>query len=111
MRSGHYKSTFVNLPTMNTFFKLVLKVMGLNLLSFLVFLAPTFLGSQKGYDALGAFLLGLIAIGVSLFVQLIIGIVFSAGEKRKHLGQALLVSTGVFLLIGFSLCGGLGMMG
>jgi hypothetical protein len=95
---------------MNRFFKLLLKVVGLNLVFFLLCLAPSFWGDWSGYDALGAFLVGLIIIGLSLFIQLVVGIVYSVGEKRKELGQALLLSSGIFLLIGLSVCGGLGMV-
>ena len=96
---------------MNRFFKLVLKVVGLNLLFFLLCLAPSFLGDSSGYDSLGALIIGLMVMGVALLVQFVVGIAFSAGEKRKELGQALLLSTGFFVLIGFSICGGFGMFG
>lgn len=96
---------------MNKFFKLVLKVLALDALLFLLCLAPSFLGSYSGYDALGAFVLGLLAMAVVLLVQLVVGLFFSAGEKRKELGQALMLSSGIIILIGFSVCGGMGLLG
>lgn len=83
--------------------KAMLKSLGLNFLAGLVGLSP-FLFLKKDDDLItwGFLLIG-IAI-VSLLTQLIIAIVYVSGSKRKEAGQGMLISVGIYLLIGLAVC-------
>lgn len=89
---------------MNRFYKYVMIVLGLNILSIFIFCLPVFFPHSGQYDALGWLVVGLILTAMSLFVQLILGLVYAGSEKKKELGQAMLLVVGIFTLIGFSLC-------
>lgn len=89
---------------MNKLVKKTLIAIGLNLLLLFLFALP--LINNRDGDALGPFLVMLMFFGLSLFVQLIVAIVFISGEKRKETGKAMLLALGILLLIGLSVCGG-----
>ena len=88
---------------MNSFVKKFLIAIGFNILSFLIFSIPIFY-SGGGEGALGGFILTIILIIFSLFVQLIVGLGLFGNPGKRELGKAILLSVGFFLLIGFSLC-------
>jgi len=85
---------------MNQYLKKLLIVSGLNILSFIIFSLPLFLSE----DGIPALILGFGLVVLSLFVQLIIGVVLLNNPNKKDWGRALLLSAGIFLLIGFSMC-------
>jgi len=87
---------------MNKFAKYTLIAICLNIVSFILFLTPALL--YKGHDTFGPAILGFLLIGISLLIQLVIGLSFLANERKKLVGQAIILSTGIFLLIGFSIC-------
>ena len=89
---------------MNRFFKYVLIVLGLNLLSILIFCLPVFFPHSGQYDALGWLIIGFCLTALSLVIQFIVALVYIGGEKKKELGQAMLLVVGLFLLIGLSVC-------
>jgi hypothetical protein len=87
---------------MNRFIKYLLIILASNIILFIIFFIPAFTSSGK--DSLGPALMGLLLIGLSLLVQLIVGSVFLGKENKREIGQAMLLSAGIFLLIGFSIC-------
>jgi hypothetical protein len=83
-------------------FKLTLKYIGYNLLAGLLLSSPLIFLINGKDDFLFGWLFVMLAAGpLSLLVQLIIGIVWAAGSKKKEMGKALLLTVGLFLLIGF----------
>lgn len=56
-------------------------------------------------NALAWVILGFMVSGVALIMQLVLGIVFTAGNTKKETGKGLLLATGICLLIGLSYCG------
>lgn len=84
----------------------MLKIFLYNLLLAVVLFTPLFF-MGNGDGAIGWLVLIFAAAVLSLFVQLIIGIVFAAGTEKKELGKAMLLCVGIFLLIGLSVCGSL----
>lgn len=79
-------------------------VLGYNLLAGVVLLLPfLFLRTGDGAVYWGFFLLLIAAL--SLSVQLVVGIVFAIGTRKRPMGQALLLSVGIILLVGLSVCG------
>jgi hypothetical protein len=61
----------------------------------------------KNENGLGWFLFGFMISGAALFIQLLLGIIFAAGQVKKDMGKGLLLATGICLLIGLSYCGAL----
>ncbi|MBS1564187.1 MAG: hypothetical protein JST39_07345 [Bacteroidetes bacterium] len=94
---------------MSKFVKALLIVLLGNIALALVFVLPMFMA--KGEDGLAWLVLGLVVMGLALLVQLILGIVFVAGQTKKEIGKALLVGTGLLLIIGLSVCGGAAFLG
>lgn len=90
---------------MNKFTKYTLISIGLNLLLlFLIFMLPGYF--VKGPDSLAWGIGGLLIFLTSLAVQLITGLYLLGNERQKIKGQAMLLCVGLFLLVGFSICGG-----
>jgi hypothetical protein len=89
---------------MSQFVKYTLIAIGLNLLSFGLFILPAFLTSS-GHDRGTSLVLAFFGAIVSLIVQLLVALIFLLDEKKKQIGQAMLLSVGLFLLVGFSFCG------
>jgi hypothetical protein len=86
-------------------FKLTLKYIGYNLLAGLLLSSPLLLLMKGKDDFLFSWLFVMLAAGpLSIFIQLIIGIVWAAGNKKKEMGKALLLTVGLFLLIGLFTC-------
>lgn len=84
---------------MSKFAIYTLIAVGLNFLSFFIFFIPAFFIK----DGLAGAILAFFLVILSLVVQLIIALVYISGEK-KELGKAMLLSTGILLLIGVSVC-------
>lgn len=73
----------------------------LNLLAGVIGVIPfTFLGEAA---ITWGFILIIIAV-VSLLVQLIVALVYIANPARAKIGQAMLLSVGIYILIGFTVC-------
>jgi hypothetical protein len=87
---------------MNQFVKYLLIILASNIILFVIFFIPAF--TTRGNDSLGPAIIAFLLIGLSLLVQLIVGLVFLNQENKREMGQAMLLSTGIFLLIGFSIC-------
>lgn len=88
---------------MSNVVKYTLIAIGLNILLALVLFIPV---AVMDGDAMTAYLVFLLFFTpLSLLVQLIVGIVFAAGEKKKEIGKGILLSVGFFLLVGLSICG------
>lgn len=88
---------------MSPYVRYILIILGLNILAgALLFIAPPLLGHDGMEDSL--FVL-LILLPAMLLLQLITGIVLLFYKRHNMLGQALLLSMGVILLIGLSVCG------
>lgn len=90
---------------MNSFWKKFLKSIGINILGAGVLCLPfVFISDQN--QALGWLLIAFIIIAIALFIELITGLIFIVDTRQKELGQAILLTVGVILLIGFSVCSG-----
>jgi hypothetical protein len=89
---------------MNKFGKYVLRSLGLNF-AFFVLLFLIVLGVSSNGDGLGALIIAFFVGVISLVIQLIIALVFIIGEKKES-GKAMLLSIGIILLIGLSICSG-----
>ena len=87
---------------MNKFVKYTLIAIGANIASFVLFSIPLF--SCQGENCLGTVIIVLFLIGLSLLVQLIVGLFLLTNESQKLIGQAMLLAVGIFFLIGFSIC-------
>ena len=88
---------------MSKFTKYTLIAVGLNILSFIVLCIPVYLTPNTNDQALGAFILVFFIGALSILVQLIVALVFLFG-KRKESGKAMLLSIGIILLVGLSVC-------
>ncbi len=88
---------------MNNVLRTTFVVVLVNILLAALWLIP--LNYAKDEDGLGWLIIGFIISGMAMFVQLIIGIVFAAGNHKKELGKGLLLATGICLVIGLSYCG------
>ena len=88
---------------MSKFTKYILIALGLNLLLYIILCLPVYFTKNAGQDALGAFILAFFVGALALIVQLIVAIVFLFG-KRKESGKAMLLSIGIILLVGLSVC-------
>ena len=88
---------------MNNVVKYALISIGLNIAFAVVLFIPVmFLRSDDGYG----YLFFLLAIGpLSLIGQLIVGIVYAAGNTKQDLGKGMLLAVGFFLVVGLSVCG------
>jgi len=84
--------------------KSLLKSLGLNILGGLVGLAPLLFFSDSPGILNWGFALLIIA-PLSLLIQLIIALVYISSPERKAAGQGMLISVGIFLLIGIAVCG------
>lgn len=78
--------------------------LGLNLLTGVLMLVPFLLFTDSDSAVTWAVCL-LFFTGISVAVQIITGIIFAAGNKRKALGQSMLLAIGIILLVGLSVCG------
>ena len=87
---------------MNKLVKYILIIFAADIILFILFLLPSFI--IQGHDSLGPAIAGLLLIGLSLLIQLVAGLIFLNNEKKRDIGQALLLITGIFFLIGFSVC-------
>lgn len=93
----------VNPP--NRVFKLALKSVGYNLLGALLLASPLLFLMDNKNDGAIVWLLVLLVVGpLSLLTQLIIGIVWASGTRKKDLGKGMLLAVGLFLLIGLLTC-------
>lgn len=88
---------------MNKFGKYTLIAIGLNVLSFVIFCIPVFLTPNTNDAALSAFIIAFFLGVISLVVQLIVALVYLFGQK-KEVGKAMLLSIGIILLVGLSIC-------
>jgi hypothetical protein len=79
-----------------------LKSLGLNVLAGLAGLAPfLFLNADAALN--WGFSLLIIA-GLSLLLQIIIGLIYIFDPEKKETGQGMLISVGLLLLIGIGVC-------
>jgi hypothetical protein len=80
----------------------ILPIIGSNLLFLLLLCIPAlFVSSQNG--VFGWMITAVILFWVSVLVQFFIGLFFILG-KKKELGKAFLICSGIFFLIGLSVC-------
>ena len=88
---------------MNKVIIYALKSLGINFaVAVVLFLPLTFIRSDPAIT----WLLALAVIGVlSLAIQLVIGIVYAAGEEKHELGKGMILAVGIIFLIGLSVCG------
>jgi hypothetical protein len=85
---------------MSDFMKKLGIVAALNILSFFIFSLPIFLSGDSIMGLIIAFCLAVL----SLAIQLITGLVLVNNPNKKDWGRAMLLSAGIFTLIGFSMC-------
>ena len=78
----------------------------LNIVLGIALCVPVFFISNENEAALGWMIIAFILAGILLFVQFVVAFTFVLDEKRKELGQAMFLTVGVILLIGFSFCSG-----
>ena len=88
---------------MNKVLKYMLIAIGLNIVSGLLLAAP-FLFLKNQDWVVGWLVLSLLLGCLSLFVQFIVGIVFANRESKKDIGKGMLLSVGIILLVGLSVC-------
>jgi membrane protein DedA with SNARE-associated domain len=60
--------------------------------------------NSYGLDSL---VIGLVIFAASLIIQLVAGSILIAKGEKKELGRAMLLSVGIILLTGFSICSGI----
>ena len=84
---------------MKSFPKYTLIAVALNLL---VILAVILIGAKEGLEG---FFLGFMIAGIFIVIEIIAALFMLAKEEMKIYGQAMLLSLGIILLIGFSWCG------
>ena len=93
-------------PVNDSPLKYAIKSFAINILAALVIFAPLLF--LRG-DAVTEWLfVPLFVAPISLFVQLVLGIVYAATgstEKNRNIGKGMLITVGFFLLIGLSICG------
>jgi hypothetical protein len=82
--------------------KSLVKAIGYNLLAGLAGMAP-FLFIRSNDTVTWGFLLIGIAV-ISLLVQLVVAIVYINHPEKKETGQGMLISVGIFFLIGLAVC-------
>jgi uncharacterized membrane protein len=83
--------------------KAFFKSIGLNILAGLILLAPLLF--IKNDNSIGWLLILIFLAVLSLFIQLIISVLYINTSDKKEVGQGMLLSVGVFLLIGVAVCG------
>jgi hypothetical protein len=81
--------------------KYALLIIGLNILAFMICLA---LGEWYATGLETGLILIIIVPAALLFIQLVLGIIFTAGTKWKNLGKGMLIAIGIIFLAGLSLC-------
>lgn len=90
---------------MNNVVKTILISIGLNLLLAVLLSAPLLFGVFL--DNAIVWLLLLAGVGsLSLLIQLFIGVVYLFNPEKKETGQGMLITVGLFMLIGFTMCSG-----
>lgn len=89
---------------MNNIFKYALIVFGINVIVYVFLIMITTAFGDNLEVALS--LLFLVPI-IILLGELILGIIFAAGTKKKDLGKGMLIGCGITILIGLSVCVGL----
>jgi hypothetical protein len=86
----------------NDFSRVFWKSFLLNLLAGVIGMVPfLFLGEAA---ITWGFILIIIAV-LSLLIQLIVSLVYISNPAKAKTGQAMLLSVGIYLLIGFAICG------
>jgi hypothetical protein len=89
----------------NRVYKLALKSVGYNLLGALLLASPLLFLKDNKNDGAIVWLFVLLVVGpLSLLTQLIMGIVWASGTRKKELGKGMLLAVGLFLLIGLLTC-------
>ena len=81
---------------------------GANVLLFLllVFIGQNFMRSDRDYDFSALFfVLGFFV--TSLVVELVVGGLLASRTRTKEIGKGLLLSAGIILLLGLSVCSGM----
>ncbi len=84
---------------MKPYFKYTLIAIAVNL--FLI-LALTIIPANDGLEG---FIHGLVFAGIFIIIEIIAALFMLANQETKIYGQAMLLSLGIILLIGFSWCG------
>ena len=80
------------------------KIAGINLLILLIYsVVIRFAVGRSGDGSLGIMIFSAIAVGIHVFICLIVAAIMNIG-KNSGLGKAWLLSSGLVLLIGFSVC-------
>ena len=91
---------------MSNLTKIVLISLGLNIaLGLLVSLPLAFINDSD--TSIGWAITILAIAALSLIVQLIIGIVLAVGNSNREIGKGMLISVGIILVIGLSVCSAL----
>ncbi|MBD0376157.1 MAG: hypothetical protein ICV51_11060 [Flavisolibacter sp.] len=91
---------------MNKVVKYMLIAIGINIAAGLLLAAPFLFLTNQDW-VVGWLVLSLLLGCLSLFIQFIVGIVFAVRENKKDIGKGMLLSIGVILLIGLSVCSNL----
>ena len=80
------------------------KIAGINLLIMLLYsVVIRVISGGKGGGSMGILILSAFAVGIHVFICLIVAAKMNI-EKKSGLGKAWLLSSGLVLLIGFSTC-------
>jgi hypothetical protein len=82
--------------------KVLLKSLGINILAGVISLLPFLFLEGDAIFSWG--FLVLIIAAVSLLLQLITAIVYINNAEKKEIGQGMLISVGIILLIGLTVC-------
>ena len=89
---------------MNKFVKYLLIIIGLNILLIILISALVFYNGNRSGEAIGSLLAGIVLTFLGLCVQIIVGLIYLGNKRKKEIGKALLLSAGIILLIGLSIC-------
>jgi heme/copper-type cytochrome/quinol oxidase subunit 4 len=90
---------------MNKFVKYLLIILGLDVI--LAILAFSFVALCFNRSSSGVLEFGFYVILICFVIQIITGLVFLANEEKRDIGKALLLSLGIIILIGYSICSSL----
>jgi hypothetical protein len=90
---------------MNKIVKITLLTILVNVVVALLWIVPA--NYPNNENSLAWVLTGFTISGITLPEQVVVGIVFAAGNSKKEMGKGLLLATGICMLIGLSYCGAL----
>jgi hypothetical protein len=84
--------------------KYMLISLALNIVTIFLYITITNMTSRPHGDALAFLLYGFVFLALSLLLQTAVALSFLNKEKKRHIGQGMLLAVGIVALIGLSIC-------